>query len=325
MPHTGLNVLLLVETGGTHTRCAVSHGGGGPEHVVVFKNAGYPNLESVIADYLDTPGMSPPSRAALAVAAPTHVHPLELTNLGWSVDTLQLEHRFGWRDASVVNDFEALACAVPMLADEELSTIRAGEPVSNMPVGLLGPGTGLGVSGLVPCAGAWYPINGEGGHVTLAAADDAEAEILRALRRSHGHVSAERVLCGAGLLRLYRLIASAATADSPDEITRLANQGDEAALQTLELFFRFLGTVAGDLALTLGARGGIYLGGGILPRVRRHLLASGFGQRFIDKGRFSEYLETIPVYLIEADTPALRGLARHPLVAPPVRTASSDP
>lgn len=314
MPAAQLGPILLVEIGGTHTRCAVAHGESGPQHIVVFENAAHPDLESVIASYLDEPAMTPPARAAMAVAAPADTQPVHLTNLGWAVDTGSLKERFGWTDATIINDFEALACAVPVLTGDELITIRPGQPRADAPIAVLGPGTGLGVSGLVPCGDTWYPISGEGGHVTLAAADEREAELLQKLRREHGHVSAERVLSGSGLLSLYRLVADKPEANSPADVSRLADAGDPRALDTLELFYRFLGTVCGDLALTLGARGGVYLGGGILPLTKDHFLRSGFGQRFVAKGRFDSYLERIPVYLIVAETPALRGIAQHPNV-----------
>lgn len=306
--------LLLVEIGGTHTRCAVSSGAADPVGIVVFDNAAYRDPESVIAAYLDGLGRTHPERAALAVAAPMISEPIHLTNLDWTVDTGRLKKRFGWKHATVINDFEALACVVPVLTRDELSTVRSGKPAPDSPVAVLGPGTGLGVSGLVPCEEAWYPISGEGGHVTLAAADEREAAIIAELRRKHGHVSAERVLSGPGLLSLYHLVASRPAAGSPAEVSGLADSGDRDALEALELFFRFLGTVCSDVALTLGARGGVYLGGGILPLMAGHLARSGFAPRFIAKGRYREYLERIPVHLIVAKTPALRGIARHPRV-----------
>lgn len=314
MPGPGLSDLLLVEIGGTHTRCAVARDDDQPAHIVVFNNVEHPDLEAVIAAYLAETTVPPPRRAGLAVAAPVDAGPLHMTNLGWTVDTEHLAQRFGWRQADVVNDFEALACAVPVLSADELSTIRPGVPRPGVPVAVLGPGTGLGVSGLLPCGNAWFPVRGEGGHVTLAAANNQEEEVLRALRSEHGHVSAERVLSGPGILNLYRVVAGGSRADSPTDVTRLADAGDEQALAALDLFFHFLGTVCSDLVLTLGARGGVYLGGGILPTMAARLKASGFTRRFVDKGRYSEYLDEVPVYLITADTPALRGLLNHPLL-----------
>lgn len=309
-----LDSVLLIEIGGTHTRCGIARAEHRPERVALFDNADHPDLPSVIAAYLDELAGAAPRRAALAAAAPPDDGPVELTNLGWTLDRRGLEQRFGWTDTVVVNDFEVLACAVPLLAPEELFPVQDAQPTPGAPVAVLGPGTGLGVSGLVPCNNRWYPISGEGGHVTLSATDDREAEIVRRLRLQYGHVSAERVLCGPGLLALYRLIAGHPKAGSPLDVTRLADSGDEDARQALDLFFRFLGTVAGDLALTLGARGGVYLGGGILPILKERLAESGFASRFRDKGRFSDYVRNIPVYLILAETPALRGLMVHPRV-----------
>jgi len=315
MSDTPLSGLLLIEIGGTHCRCATASGEREPESVTVFENARYPGLESIVTAYLDRLSAISPDRAAIAVAGPVDAQPVHLTNLGWTLDAEALKERFGWSQVVVVNDFEALACAVPLLSGEELVTVRAGEPAPGAAIAVLGPGTGMGVSGLVHCSGEWHPIRGEGGHVTLPAADEREAEVIGNLRREHGHVSAERVLSGPGLLTLYRTLAPAARAGSPEEVTALAEDGDADALETLELFFRFLGSFCGDVALTLGARGGVYLGGGILPALRERLLASGFAARFADKGRFSTYLDAIPVRLITADTPALRGLAHHPLVS----------
>lgn len=315
MPDSALNELLLIEIGGTHTRCAAAREGGEPEHITVFRNADHANLEAVVAAYLSARDVEPPSRAALAVAAPVHhLQSRPLTNINWSVDSEALKRRFGWTSATVINDFEALACSIPLLSRDELVTIRSGEPVPGAAVAVLGPGTGLGVSGLVPGGSTWSPISGEGGHVTLAAADEREEEVLGVLRRQYGHVSAERVLSGPGLLALYRVVANGAAANSPLDVTRRAADGEPKALETLELFFRFLGTVSSDVALTLGALGGVYLGGGMLPAMRDRLRASGFAERFAAKGRFTAYLEKVPVHLITADTPALRGLPIHPLV-----------
>jgi len=312
MRQASLEPLLLVDIGGTHTRCAVGISGAPPRRIVVYDNAGFVDLESVIAEYLEASPTARPGRAALAVAAPVTGGPLRLTNRGWRIDGKGLKKRFGFSEVRVVNDFEALACALPALGPGEVIAIHPGTADPEAALAVLGPGTGLGVSGLVPCGDRWYPIRGEGGHVTLAAGDDEEAAILGRLRRAHGHVSAERVLSGPGLLALYAALCDTPTAASSDQVSRLAAAGDRDAGKALELFFRLLATVCGDLALTLGARGGVYLGGGILPALREQLMASGFVDRYRDKGRFSAYLAAIPVSLIIAETPALRGLMRHP-------------
>lgn len=306
-----MNTRLLIEIGGTHTRCALERDRG-PERVRLFTNAEHAGLEEVVSEYLDGIDGVPLHGAALAVAAPVDQQPICLTNLGWKIDPEALKTRFGWSRAIVVNDFEALACAVPVLSPDELFTVHAATAAPDGTVAVLGPGTGLGVSALVRCGNRWWPVSGEGGHVALAATDDAEWDILRRFRLEHGHVSAERILSGPGLLALYRIVADDPTAAAPDEVTTLAAGGDEAAAVALEMFFRFLGTVAGDVALTLGARGGVYLGGGILPGMTERLAASGFVRRYTDKGRFTDYLKRIPVYVMLAPAPALRGLSLHP-------------
>jgi len=306
--------MLLIEIGGTHTRCAISGGDAAPERVRRFDNADYDDLEAVLEEYLRGLTGARPASAALAVAAFVDQQPLRLTNLGWSISSEVLRQRFGWKDVALVNDFEALACAIPLLAPRELVAVHQASAGQGAAIGVLGPGTGLGVSGLIPCGGQWVPISGEGGHVTLPAANDEESEILNAMRREHGHVSAEKVLSGAGLLGLYRLLAGNSDMGGPMDVTRLDAEGDDTARRALDLSFRFLGTVSAALALTLGARGGIYLGGGILPAIQERLLTSGFEKRFTDKGRFGDYLKRIPVYLIVADTPALRGISSHPRV-----------
>ena len=196
---------------------------------------------------------------------------------------------------------------------------RGGCAVASAPMALIGPGTGLGVSGLVPDGqGGWLPLAGEGGHVSLAAQTDLEAQVIQQLaRRYEGHVSAERVLSGPGLVALHQALAAlrGMTADpdiTPAHITQAALQAhDPLSLQTLETFSAFLGTVAGDLALTLGARGGVYLGGGILPHWRGWLAQSPFRARFEAKGRYRDYMAAIPVWWIDAPTsPALLGAAR---------------
>jgi len=191
--------------------------------------------------------------------------------------------------------------------------------VADSPIGLVGPGTGLGVSGLLPggMPGAWVPLQGEGGHVTLAAADAREEAVLRVLRERFGHASAERAVSGMGLEALY---AALTTLDAPGsgtalpaaEITARALAGSDArCVEAVALFCSFLGSVAGNLALTLGARGGVYIGGGIVPRLGALFERSAFRERFEAKGRFRDYLAAIPVFVIHASvSPALLGAAR---------------
>jgi len=220
---------------------------------------------------------------------------------------------------NVINDFTALALALPVIPFERLVQVGGQSAPLFGPKALIGPGTGLGVSGLLPTHqnDHWVAIAGEGGHITLAAQNEAEYRVIELIRQRHGHVSAERILSGPGLVDLYgalRQLQQQAPLDgvSAAEITNWAlHDKDPLACQSLEMFAGFLGTVAGDLALTLGARGGVYLGGGIVPRWLGWFESSPFRARFEAKGRYSAYLRDIPVWVINAsESPALLGAAR---------------
>jgi glucokinase len=217
----------------------------------------------------------------------------------------------------VINDFSALALALPDLSAAELRPIGGGAPVPGAPKAVLGPGTGLGVAGLVPARGAWLPLAGEGGHVDFAPGDEREVEILRRLKRRWDHVSVERLLSGPGLVSLYQTLAEleaggeVSEAPTPEAVVEAARAAEDGmAGAALRTFCAVLGAVAGDLALTLGALGGVYLAGGIVPRLGAAFDEAGFRRRFEAKGRFADYLARIPVYVVMAPHPALRGLAR---------------
>lgn len=297
---------LIADIGGTHSRLAL--GGAGIHRLRIYDNAGFDGLEAVISAYLDELDV-PPAVAALAVACPVQGDAGTMTNLGWSFSAAALRRRFGFGTVYVLNDFAAIAHAVPALEPGDVRQIGGGAGIPGRPAGILGPGTGLGVSGLVPHGDGWIPVAGEGGHVTLAPANDEESRIIERLRRDIGHVSAERLLSGPGLVLLYRLLAGADTVPDAAAITRLAATGKDAtAVRVVDLFLAMLGTVAGNLALTLGAEGGIYLAGGILPKIADRLALSGFRERFVDKGRYRDYLAAIPTRLITLEHPALHGL-----------------
>lgn len=308
------NTILVADVGATHTRLAVGEAGGRIQQLHVVENRGGNNLTGLLREYLSGLPAPAPVRAVLAVAGPVENNSVALTNLDWHIDGGQVARELGMASAQLVNDFMALAAALPHLEDAECVRIGGGEPMPNAAKAVLGPGSGLGVAALAPTPQGWWPVAGEGGHVTLPPRDEHEAEILADLREGHWHVSAERVLSGPGLVNVYRAIAHRRAVEipktiTPPEIVERANKGKDAiARETLNMFFSMLGTVAGDVALTFGARGGVYLGGGILPRVKDMLLRSHFRERFEAKGRLQPYLARIPVYLIVAEAPALRGL-----------------
>jgi glucokinase len=253
----------------------------------------------------------------MAIASPVLDDEICMTNLAWRFSISALRQELGCQVLLVLNDFAALALALADLPDSVLRPIgpvRCPRPGAK---GLLGAGTGLGVSGLIPGASHAVPLMGEGGHVTLAATNPLEYAVIEALRWHHPHVSAERVLSGAGLVSLHQALAQVQglgnEADlTPAEVLSLGLNGESyLARQALDLFCGWLGSVAGDLALTLGAVGGVYVGGGIAPRMSDFLLKSSFRQRFTSKGRYRDYLDAIPTWLIDAPaSPALDGAAR---------------
>ncbi|GIX25355.1 MULTISPECIES: glucokinase [Caldimonas] len=308
---------LVGDIGGTNARLAwVAAPGRLPERVKTYACAAYESLESVIRAYLADEGLGVPPWCAIGIANPVTGDWVQMTNHHWAFSIGALRDGLGLQRLLVLNDFTALAMSLPSLSGDDLRLVGGGRAVEGEPRALVGPGTGLGVSGLLSWGGGrLVPVHGEGGHVTLAAADEEEEAVLRVLRRRFGHASAERALSGPGLVHLYDAVCQlrgiAPAALSPAEVSQAGlSAQDPACEQALALFCSFLGTVAGNLALTLGARGGVYIGGGIVPRLGAWFDRSAFRRRFEDKGRFKSYLAEIPTYVVQAAHPALLGAAR---------------
>jgi len=308
---------LLGDIGGTHARWAwQAEPGAALEDVTVFADTACESLYASAAAYLERSGHARPQSAGIGIATVVTGDEVRMTNHPWSFSIAELKRSLGLERCLVINDFTALAMSLPALAAADLRAIGGGTAVAGAAIGLLGPGTGLGVSGLVPCgAGAWSPLSGEGGHVTLAASSESEAALLSWLRSRLGHVSAERVLCGSGLVNLYQAICALDGAVTrtltPAQITATAlDQSDAQCVAAVSQFAAFLGNVAGNLALTLGARGGVYIGGGIVPRLGEAFDAALFRRHFEAKGRFGDYLASIPTAVIVAPAPGLLGAAR---------------
>lgn len=306
---------LVADIGGTRARFALVDGAGQLSPPVEFELASFADPLAAIRAYLSGQGNPRLGDAVLAIAAPVgDGQVVSLTNASWIFDRVALKAALGLRELQLINDFTALALALPVLGEAELRQLGGGSGDPGAPKALLGPGTGLGVSGLIPAAGKWTPLAGEGGHVTLAAADEREAAILALARREYAHVSAERLVSGSGLPLLHRLVNAvdgrAANPLAAPEIVAGALAGDASCRATIDVFCAFLGSVAGNLALTLGARGGLYLGGGVVPRLRELVDASPFRHRFEAKGRFKDFLKDVPAYVILATSPALRGAAQ---------------
>lgn len=311
---------LLADIGGTNIRLAwQAIVGEPPRDTRVLQCADHATVEGAIRCYLDALGLPVPPEVGMGIANPVTGDVVRMTNHHWAFSQAELREALGCRRLLVINDFTALALALPLLTAAQLHPVGGGTPVHGAAIGLLGPGTGLGVSGLVfpPGSDMGVPLSGEGGHVSLPVHTALEFAVLQVLQRRYGHVSAERAVSGPGLVDLYHALREVegqggVEISAPAEVTALAlQQGDPLALQALDLLCGFLGSVAGNLALTLGARGGVYIGGGLVPRLGSWFSQSSFRERFEAKGRFREYLASIPCWVIDPTaTPALQGVAR---------------
>ncbi len=310
--------LLVGDVGGTNARFAVAHmieGRPVLEQFKSFKGADHPTFLDGVKAFIDG-CEEKPSGGVIAVAGPVTDGEIDLTNSPWRVSEAELA-TLGLDPVKLINDFEALAWGAPVAPDADLAWL--GSPVDGDPdstVAVLGPGTGFGMSALVRDGrGGEMAMPSEGGHACFAPGDAVEDEILRILRRRYDRVSIERLICGPGLLNMHRALAEIdgreTHIDDPAEITREAlADPDSPCGHTLARFCAILGAVAGDIALTCGARGGVYVGGGIAKRILPFLQVSPFRERFERKGRFTDYMKAIPTRVITHEHAALLGAAR---------------
>jgi glucokinase len=311
---------LLGDVGGTNARWAWQTAPGQPlSHISTLAAREHASIGDCIGAYLKQQALPAPRDVAFGIATAVNGDSVTMTNHPWSFSVAALRARLGAARVRVLNDFEALAHAVPVLQAADLQAVGGGVPVAGAPLAVIGPGTGLGVSGLVSDGnGGWRVIAGEGGHVTLAACNARESSLLAVMRERFGHVSAERALSGPGLVNLYEaacvLDGKTPAALEPAQVLTRSQPGvpphDTQCAEAVTTFAALLGTVAGNLALTLGARGGVFIGGGIVPRLGERFAALPFRARFDDKGRFRSYVEAVPVWVITAQAPALLGAAR---------------
>lgn len=312
--------ILVADIGGTNVRFGLGTVPQEPvQSIIKYKISGFPNPETAVRKYFDDLGMTEAEittirQACFAAAGPVEDDVVSLTNGSWVIDKAHIARSFDLQ-FKLINDFSGLANAIPYLKDDELLKLGGGEPVEGAPKAIFGPGTGLGVSGAVPDrVGGWIVLSGEGGHVAFAPRRDIEDNILKILRRRipGGRVSAERLLSGSGLEMLFEALAEIEQiAVLPQSAAEIVETGlaDESSLQrqTISLFCGLLGKFGGDLALTLGSRGGVYVAGGVALALREFLPQSVFRTRFEDKGRMQRFNADIPTYLLIGDTPALTG------------------
>ena len=314
---------MLADIGGTNARFGwLAEGATAPSHVQTLACADHAGPAAAAGVYLDTLAHTlgadyrPPRAAALAVATAVAGDAVNFTNSGWSFSRAATRAALRLDELLVLNDFEALALSLPHLtmAQRRVFGPVALESAPRAALAVIGPGTGLGVAGLLPHGAHWLAVPGEGGHASLAAGDDFETALLAAVRSRFAHVSAERLLSGIGLPVLHEGVAAVlGTVAVPLAAHEIVERGlagaDAVCSRTIDSFCALLGGFAGNVALTLGARGGVYIGGGIVPRLGERFYASAFRHRFEAKGRFAAYLAAVPTVVITDTLAALTGTA----------------
>lgn len=310
---------LVGDIGGTNARFAITDIDElSIMHFAALRCDMFPSLQAAIKAYMNSIPHRP-SMAAFAIAGPVRSEVVRMTNLPWSFSREDLRSVSGADTIHLVNDFEALAMVLPHLTAHDLHKLGGGEPVEGATKVVLGPGTGLGVAGLVSSPSGWISVPGEGGHISFAAEDVEELAIREKMTGDKGHVSAERMISGPGLVRLYQVLGQMKGV-KPDPLSaaeiaaRALGDKENLAEEALGYFKTWLGRFAGDMALAYGAQGGVYLGGGMAPRIFDEAAASAFDLAFFHrafqaKGRLSAYLASIPVYTIRAADAGLRGAA----------------
>ena len=305
---------LLADIGATHARFALETAPGVLRSVRVLKCDDFAGIVPLLHSYLAEHKNIRLNHAAFALANPISGDTIRMTNRDWTFSTDEVRRELGLNTLLIVNDFTALAMSLPGLSGADLLQVGGGAPASNAVIGVLGPGTGLGVSGVIPTVDGLVTLGSEGGHVNFAPADEREFAILQFAWKEWPHVSNERLISGPGMEIIYRALADrdgkkVAPRSSPDIISGALDENDPLCLEVLECFCSMLGGAAANLAVTLGAFGGIFIGGGIVPRMAELFAKSGFRARFEAKGRFTDYLSQIPTYVIMTPNPAFYGVA----------------
>jgi glucokinase len=308
--------LLIGDIGGTNARFALAHpADAGFTEELTLSCADFETADEAIAAYLARAGASEPDVICLACAGPVLDGRVNVINNHWEIDSRDLVRRYPMVSVRLLNDFEAIAYSIPLLTEADLMSIGVA-PVAlqenaDFTIAVIGPGTGLGIGGLLSRGGGFYPVVGEGGHAGFAPQAPAQQQVLRQLRKDFERVSNERLISGPGLENIYRALSS--ERGKPETITaaeifsRVLARQDAVASDAVQLFFEALGQVAGDLVLTLGAYDGVFLAGGILKRYPDLLKASDFRAGFEAKGRHRGIMERVPISLVLHPQPGLLG------------------
>ncbi|PKH07450.1 glucokinase [Moritella sp. Urea-trap-13] len=303
---------VVADVGGTNIRFAVCDlETGALSELKEFACAEFVTLEAALAQYFAALS-GEITHLCVGIACPVENDHVVMTNLNWAFSKQALQDKLKLASLHIINDYTAISLAVPFLSAEEKIQIGAGECQTDGVTAVFGPGTGLGVSHIVKAAGKWISLDGEGGHVSFTPNTPEQADILCLLQAQFGHVSAERILSGQGLVNLYKSLCTLseqeAKFDQPKDVTKAALDGScDIARKSLAVFCQVMGGFAGNLALNLACTGGVYIAGGIVPRFVDFFQASEFRRCFEDKGRFKDYLAAIPTFLITHDNPGLLG------------------
>jgi glucokinase len=309
--------ILIGDIGGTNARFSlITDAADEPTEFPIVRTANYATIDDAIRKVVLDQTTNRPRSAILAVAGPINGDEIPLTNCPWVVRPKDMLAHLGFHDVTVVNDFEAQALAVASLSEQHQVQIGGGTELAGHSKVVLGPGTGLGVAGLVHALDAWIPVPGEGGHVDLGPRSDRDLEIFPHIERIEGRVSAEQILCGRGLVNLYNAICIADRVGSvftdPADVSVKGLSGEDAqAVEAVSLFATYLGRVAGDMACTFMARGGVYLAGGIPQKILPALQRPEFRIAFEDKAPHTALMATIPTYVMTHPLAALAGLSTY--------------
>lgn len=317
-----MSFILVADIGGTNARFGLVDIAGTRNtppnytalHQQSLKCADYPDIASMIRAYSEVVGEPLPAFACLAIAGPIHKGRVRMTNLDWEFSIDGLRQTLEMQALDVLNDFAALAYATPHLRGEALRELHSGLAAKEAPILVLGPGTGFGMAALVPCEQRWKIVPTEGGHCNFAPGNEQEIAILQYMLRNQAHVSVENLLCGKGLVRIYRALASIegkpAEDYEPADVSAKGQSGeDPLCRQAVERFCAMLGSAVGDKALSLGAQGGVFLGGGIIARIAEFIPETQLVERYLHKGPMKSYVEQIPLHMIIEDRAALVGTA----------------
>ncbi|WP_420335621.1 glucokinase [Roseibium sp.] len=306
--------VLVADIGGTNARFALVDGSETPTRMCgKTATADHPDISSAIRSAVFPEAEEKPKTAIIAVAGPVTGDAIPLTNAAWVIEPLKMIADLGLEEVIVLNDFEAQALALPGYSGADIEQVGTGSIRANSAKFVLGPGTGLGAAAMIFAAGSWVPVPGEGGHVELGPVSEEDVQIWPHIERVGGRIGAEQLLSGTGLPRLARAVGVWMNAersfDTPATITQAAEDNDPVAVKTLNIFARSLGRVAGDCALTVLARGGVYLTGGITPRISRFLTDGDFRSAFEAKSPHEALMGKIPTFIVRHPDPALEGLA----------------